>query len=103
MFEKKVHALARRNDLNASCISNLRAECIIPHDIYLATIDMNNGANPCLHCELVNYIQSTTLINSRTLQGKLSDMLCNANQDFINPLTYNLIDWAIGKTPSQKC
>ena len=90
-------------NMNANIIPGLRAKYIAPNDIYLATIDMNNGVNPHLHYELVNYIQSTTLINSRTLQGELSDLLCNANQDFINPLTYNLIDWAIGKTPSQKC
>ena len=54
MFEKKIHALECREDTNVPSIYDLRAKYLDPDDVYLATIDMSNGANPYLHHALVN-------------------------------------------------
>lgn len=95
--------LDRRNDASPGDILRLRTEYLNPDDIYLATIDMSNGANTHTRNALVNVVRSTPGIHLRTLQRHISDTLCNANELFRNTLASNLIDWAIGNKPNQTC
>ena len=54
MFENEIHVLECREDAKISSIYDLRANYLDPDDVYLATIDMSNGANVYLYNALVN-------------------------------------------------
>ena len=59
MFAETMHVLECREDSNISYIYGLRNKYLSPNDIYLATIDMSNGAGAFLQDALVTYSQHT--------------------------------------------